>query len=274
MGVVRREGHWRLKKQESGLYEVTHKERTEAIITTPEYDPGMFDDRFAAGVPIYEADSTAGARSMFEDIVESDSVSVLPSLGPSDTGIELDYPSGSSGEGQSDRNENLPPGGIALVMLLAGGLILFWSSFEFGTPVFYTGTVLLLGGLAIFGWAIMLYKRGEHAEAWSFLSTVDTDDEFGSESNIDGDDVERTPPAPQSLKNELYFDRANQHCEWCDNRTDHPEVHHVKPRSEGGPNEPSNLIVLCPDCHRKADGGGISRTKLRAKVRRQAESIE
>jgi hypothetical protein len=62
MGVVRREGHWRLEKQDDGLYEVTHKERTEAVVTTPEYDPGMFDERFAAGVPTYEADSAAEDR--------------------------------------------------------------------------------------------------------------------------------------------------------------------------------------------------------------------
>lgn len=275
MGVVRREGHWRLEKQDNGLYEATHKKRTEAIITTPEYDPGMFDDRSAAGVLVYEADSAAEARSVFEDIVESDSASILPGFGPSETGIELGYSSGSSTEGQSEGEVNLPPGGIALVMLVAGGLFLFSSSFEFGTPAFYISTALFLGGLAIFGWAIALYKQKGPAEAWSFLTTVDTDDESPSKSNIDdngGDTVERTPPAPQSLKDELYFDRANQHCEWCDDRTDHPEVHHIEPRSEGGPNAPSNLIVLCPDCHRKADSGAISRTKLRAKVRRQAES--
>lgn len=275
MGVVRREGNWRLEKQDSGLYEVTYKERTEAIITTPKYDPGMFDDRFAVDVPTYEADSAAEARSVFEDIVESDSASVLPSLEPSDAGIELGYPSGSSGEGQSDGDGNLPPGGIALVMLFAGGMFLFSSSFEFGTSVFYISTALLLGGLAIVGWAIALYKQEGAAEAWTFLTTVSTNDESDSKSTTDGtdeDDVERTPPTPQSLKDELYFDRANQHCEWCDDRTDHPEVHHIKPRSEGGPNKPSNLIVLCPDCHRKADSGAISQTKLRAKIHRQANS--
>ncbi|WP_226039056.1 HNH endonuclease signature motif containing protein [Natrinema sp. DC36] len=275
MGVVRREGRWRLEKQDTGFYEVTHEKRTEATITTPEYDPGMFDDRFVAGVPIYEADSAAEARSVFEDIVESNSASILPSSGLSDTGTELGYPSGSSGEVQSDGDGNLPPGGIALVMLVAGGLFLFSSSFEFGTPVFYVSTALLLGSLIIFGWAIALYKRDGAAEAWSFLTTVDTNDESDSKSNT-GDNgegtVERTPPAPQSLKDDLYFDRANQHCEWCNNRTDHPEVHHIEPRSEGGPNDSSNLIVLCPDCHRKADSGAISRNKLRAKVRRQTEA--
>ncbi|MFP8958140.1 HNH endonuclease [Natrialbaceae archaeon A-CW3] len=70
----------------------------------------------------------------------------------------------------------------------------------------------------------------------------------------------------------MYFERASQKCEWCDERVDHPEVHHIRPRSEGGPNTRSNLIVLCPGCHRKADSGGISQTKLRAKVRRLNDS--
>ena len=31
-------------------------------------------------------------------------------------------------------------------------------------------------------------------------------------------------------------------------------VHHMLPRSKGGPDEPWNLMTLCPSCHRKADG--------------------
>ena len=28
------------------------------------------------------------------------------------------------------------------------------------------------------------------------------------------------------------------------------EVHHIKPRSEGGTDDSANLIILCPNCHR------------------------
>lgn len=80
--------------------------------------------------------------------------------------------------------------------------------------------------------------------------------------------VEQTPPAPEKLKNDLYFDRANQCCEWCETWVDQPHVHHIKPRREGGPNNRMNLIVLCPNCHTKADRGAISRSKLKAKLRR------
>ncbi|WP_425607549.1 HNH endonuclease [Natrinema zhouii] len=46
------------------------------------------------------------------------------------------------------------------------------------------------------------------------------------------------------------------------------------PRSEGGPNMPKNLIVLCPNCHRKADSGTISRSKLKYRVNEQLADLE
>lgn len=41
------------------------------------------------------------------------------------------------------------------------------------------------------------------------------------------------------------------------------DVHHIKPRNEGGNHKPSNLVVLCPTCHRAADRGVYSRRILR-----------
>jgi len=35
------------------------------------------------------------------------------------------------------------------------------------------------------------------------------------------------------------------------------EVHHIKPFADGGSNNPTNLSVLCPNCHRKAQKGLI-----------------
>lgn len=85
------------------------------------------------------------------------------------------------------------------------------------------------------------------------------------------DPFEKINPAPENLKNELYFERANQHCEWCEEWVDTPEIHHITPRSEGGKNIAENLIVLCPNCHRKADRGIISKSKLEYKLNRQME---
>jgi 5-methylcytosine-specific restriction endonuclease McrA len=82
----------------------------------------------------------------------------------------------------------------------------------------------------------------------------------------------KTKPAPENLKNTLYFERAMQHCEWCNEWVDTPEIHHIIPRSEGGPNLAKNLIVLCPNCHKKADLGIISRSKLEYKLDRQMQN--
>lgn len=41
------------------------------------------------------------------------------------------------------------------------------------------------------------------------------------------------------------------------------DVHHIVPRHEGGTNNASNLIVLCPKYHRLADRGAIPRRRLK-----------
>ena len=40
------------------------------------------------------------------------------------------------------------------------------------------------------------------------------------------------------------------------------EIHHIKPLSEDGDNLSSNLILLCPNCHKKVHAGVISREQL------------
>lgn len=41
------------------------------------------------------------------------------------------------------------------------------------------------------------------------------------------------------------------------------EIHHIVPVSEGGSGELDNLIMLCPNCHKKADYGIITREELK-----------
>jgi len=38
-------------------------------------------------------------------------------------------------------------------------------------------------------------------------------------------------------------------CRCCGIKTDNYEVHHIKPRCEGGSAHPANLVLLCEDCH-------------------------
>lgn len=52
------------------------------------------------------------------------------------------------------------------------------------------------------------------------------------------------------------------------------EVHHIKPRSEGGQDVASNLIVLCGSHHNEAHHGSITRTKLRELVKKRNKAAK
>lgn len=49
--------------------------------------------------------------------------------------------------------------------------------------------------------------------------------------------------------------RAEYRCELC-TRTAPIQVHHIRPRSQGGGDIELNLVALCHRCHEKMDGGG------------------
>ena len=58
------------------------------------------------------------------------------------------------------------------------------------------------------------------------------------------------------------LDRAKGHCEYCDilgfkmaNDEIYLETHHIKPLSEGGMDNTSNVTALCPNHHREAHHG-------------------
>ncbi|WP_254543585.1 HNH endonuclease [Halomarina pelagica] len=161
------------------------------------------------------------------------------------------------------------PIGILIVSLIFGGYMLVNEPFSARTA-FLRWVIVGLSALGllyiIVGFRGVRQRSGLHrAVNWLFS---------GSGGGVSGasertrTNTEKTPPAPESLKNELDFERADRRCEWCNERVDSPDVHHIEPRSEGGSNAPGNLIVLCPNCHRKADGGTISRSKLKYQVNR------
>ena len=59
--------------------------------------------------------------------------------------------------------------------------------------------------------------------------------------------------------------RANGRCEWCQkpgfimaNGSVFLETHHIIPLSEGGPDETTNVVALCPNHHREAHYGATS----------------
>jgi len=57
------------------------------------------------------------------------------------------------------------------------------------------------------------------------------------------------------------------------NHTYSLDVHHIIPRSKGikagGTNKLKNLIVLCPTCHRAAERGAYSPSRLRVWISRK-----
>lgn len=93
-------------------------------------------------------------------------------------------------------------------------------------------------------------------------------------SDSESSSANKTPPVPQKKKNELYYERAETECEHCEEQVDQPHVHHIEPRSEGGPNTDDNLIVLCPNCHSKADSGLLAKHRLKYRVREQNKKLE
>lgn len=259
MGVVRREGDWRLEKLDDGHYEVTFKKHTELEILTPGYDPGPYSIG-SVGFNVREVDSFEEVVGLFEENANGPS--------PLNIGEGLSL-SNSNTQSPSDAdNVELTPGIVAIALLLTGGFFVYAYWPAYASKPFQIGALLLVLGLAILGWAATIL-RGEGWQAGiDFLATPLFEESRNGSSRERSSNRPTTPPAPQRLKEEIIFDRANHHCEWCGVRFDGLQVHHIQPRSEGGPNTKRNLVALCPNCHDQADRGGISKTQLKGKVRR------
>lgn len=60
---------------------------------------------------------------------------------------------------------------------------------------------------------------------------------------------------------QVAFARYPRACIVC-GFADAVDVHHITPRRHGGTNEPSNLVVLCPNHHRLADLGTLTTDDL------------
>ena len=45
--------------------------------------------------------------------------------------------------------------------------------------------------------------------------------------------------------------RANKGCSICGWNESTCDIHHIIPKNKGGSNENSNLIIVCPNCHRR-----------------------
>lgn len=175
---------------------------------------------------------------------------------------------------RSNQDGEVIPIGILLVGSIVGGYLIVNNPLS-GDTAYVSWILIGLSALGIVyvaaGFRGVYQKEGlDKAVNWLFGNTPASKGGSAS-SETRTSNESKTPPPSESLKNELYFERANRECEWCGERVDSPDVHHIKPRAEGGPNDPENLIVLCPNCHRKADGGTISRSKLKYRVDEQMD---
>jgi|AntDeeMinimDraft_5_1070356.scaffolds.fasta_scaffold00735_11 hypothetical protein len=250
MGVVRREGDWRLEKQSEGVYEITFRREPQMKILTSSAP----SNRTGAGfdtIPLREVASYSEAEGLFEEKAHGPAPLGMGSTAE-DTGEDVDL-------------TEFPPYAIGAIFLTVGSFTIytFWNAENTFLPLFGAGALLV--GITPFVYAGYLLKAEDWQSAWDFLSTPV---EEMTSSSSSASNKEKTPPTPEKLKNKLLFDRAGQQCEWCEESYDHLQVHHIEPRREGGPNEPENLIVLCPNCHENADREAIPRSKLEAKVER------
>lgn len=282
MGVVRREGEWRLEKVGEGHYELTCQRELRGKIITPGYDPGPTGGIGFGLQTVYEVESYAEAEGVFEEHANrgrSSGIAAFGSRGSTsndgsqDTNTGFSLGSGQAGQRGDDpigdfieEAEALPPGGIALILFLAGIVTIWMYGFEPGNIVFQIAAVMAICGLLIFAWGVLLFRTKGWSTAIEFLASVDGEDRSSEQETETTGSSNNTSPVPQETKRALRFERAEQSCEWCGQNLDNPEIHHIEPRSEGGSNQRSNLIVLCPTCHRKADRGGISKTMLKDKM--------
>jgi len=73
------------------------------------------------------------------------------------------------------------------------------------------------------------------------------------------------------------LDRDGWECHFCGNDRDSGvslHVHHIEPKSEGGPDTLENLITLCRDCHEKLHGWTIPDSSPCAITSSQSSSTE
>ncbi len=62
--------------------------------------------------------------------------------------------------------------------------------------------------------------------------------------------MKRRPPIPKSIADQLLVESRHT-CNVCKRTV--ASIHHIKKINSAKGNAPSNLVVLCPECHRRAE---------------------
>lgn len=99
---------------------------------------------------------------------------------------------------------------------------------------------------------LSVYLKYQHSCACCGFSMVTPESEYASILKFAVPDVLKLLPNENAGRLKKALRGASGGC----------EIHHIKPLSEGGDNLSSNLILLCPNCHKQAHAGIISREQL------------
>ena len=81
------------------------------------------------------------------------------------------------------------------------------------------------------------------------------------------------PPILAELKRRVLIESGHR-CAIQTCRHETTDIHHIVPWSQCKKHEYDNLIALCPNCHRRAESGGIDRKSLRIYKTRLAALLE
>jgi hypothetical protein len=255
-----------LEKIEEGYYEITHQNTPEAQILTPEFTAGMAPPSNPA-LPTHEVDSYREAEGIFEELSQ-ESQSRTAGLEMEGGNPNSHNPIGgdlevSGGHGDESLNlDEITPGTLAIGLIILGWAFLHTFGINLNENFSLFGIGAFSGGILLMGYAGYIAWNDGISSAIGFLTTTPADSNNGSAN----DGTQKTPPLSQRKKTKLIHDRADRRCEFCGEKSDHLEVHHIVPRAEGGPNIARNLIVLCPEDHRKADDAVHKRDQLRYQV--------
>ncbi|WP_147299482.1 MULTISPECIES: hypothetical protein [unclassified Haloferax] len=173
MGVVRREGSWRLEKKQDGVYEVTDNKRLKMKVVTSDYVPSDFsDERNDFSVPVREVESFSEAEALFETVASTESGSSSSSFAQPDA--DSSVWSSSSGGTPDWEPQRLPPAGIAFVGFLSGSIVVNQSGFQPRSTTFIVGVGLLLVGVVVTAAAILKYREGGLDAALEFLRSSES----------------------------------------------------------------------------------------------------
>ncbi|MGZ0746719.1 hypothetical protein [Haloparvum sp. AD34] len=175
MGVVRREGDWRLEKVSEGVYEITYDREPQMKVITPDYTPDpLNDERQDLMIDVREVDSKRDAKKLFREVASG---------GPPTAGFNLDS-TPSTGTGTSPTAgggelENVPNIAVISVFLFVGGYARYNVGLDLSAPSFLFGLLLVGVSVAATGWAWLLYRTKGIDSMIAFLFATSSDSGSG-----------------------------------------------------------------------------------------------